>query len=117
MKTCYGIDLNDRLYYNRLGNLINQFYKILPIKENGEPTLQKYMMALQREMLGCKGLIESLDNDPQYVSLLSILQYMIDNECDVQTVRSDVFKAIAILKRMQAHFNDEAGGEPNGSVG
>ncbi len=117
MKTCYGIDVSDRLYYNRLGNLVNQFYKMLPLKEGGEPTLDKYMRALQREMLGCQGLIERLGDDPQYLSLLSILQYMIDHDCDVKTVRSDVFKAIGILKRMQQKLSTDAGGEAHGRVG
>lgn len=106
MMTSYGVDLNDRMFFNRLSGFVNQFYKILPIKENGEPTLVQYMKGLQREMLGCQALIVALHDDAQYLTLLSILQYMIDHECDVATVKSDVFKAINILKRMQKRFSD-----------
>ena len=56
-------------------------------------------------MLGCKSLILALENDAQYLTLLSILQYMIDHDCDVATVKSDVFKAIGIIKRMQAKLD------------
>ena len=105
MNTRYNIAVSDTMFYNRIGGLINQFYKILPIKESGEVTLQKYMESLQREMLGLKALIEVLDNDQQYLSLLSILQYLIDHDCDIPTVRSDVFKAINILKRFQQRFS------------
>lgn len=104
MMTCYGVKLDGAMLRDRLDRLINQFYKILPIKESGEPTLIQYMKSLQREMLGCKALIVALNNDAQYLSLLSILQYMIDNDCDVATIKSDVFKAINILKHMQKTY-------------
>ena len=101
----YDIDINDVMLKNKFNALVNQFYKILPIKESGEPSLLQYMKSLQREMLGCKSLILALENDAQYPTLLSILQYMIDHDCDVATVKSDVFKAIGIIKRMQAKLD------------
>jgi len=104
MMTRYGIEVSDVMFSKRLGGLVNQFYKILPIKENGEPTLQKYMESLQREMVGLYELMTALDDDPQYLSLLSILQYMIDHDCDVATVKTEVFKSISILKRLQKRF-------------
>lgn len=105
MMSKYDLDINDAMFKNKLDALVNQFYKILPIKESGEPSLLLYMKSLQREMLGCKSLILALENDAQYLTLLSILQYMIDNDCDVATIKSDVFKAIRIIKRMQAKLD------------
>lgn len=105
MMSKYDIDINDVMLKNKFNALVNQFYKILPIKESGEPSLLQYMKSLQREMLGCKSLILALENDAQYLTLLSILQYMIDHDCDVATVKSDVFKAIGIIKRMQAKLD------------
>ena len=105
MKTSCDIELDNELFAKKLHAFVNQFYKILPIKESGEPSLPQYMKSLQREMLGCRSLILALENDAQYLSLLAILQYLIDNDCDVATVRSDVFKAIGILKKMQARFS------------
>lgn len=105
MMSRYDIDVDDVMLKNKLDALVNQFYKILPIKESGEPSLPQYMKSLQREMLGCKSLILALENDAQYLTLLSILQYMIDHDCDVATVKSDVFKAIGIIKRMQAKLD------------
>lgn len=105
MKTKQGMDISKQMVSRRLSGLVNQFYKILPIKESGESTLQAYMSSLQREMLGCQSLILALGDDPQYLTLLSILQYMIDYECDVATVRSEVFKSISILKRMRDRYD------------
>lgn len=111
MMTSTGQRLSGRMVYAKLGGLVNQFYKILPIRESGEPSLGKYIKSLQREMIGFGELIRALDNDPQYLTLLAMLQYMGDHDCDVATVRSDVFKAIGILKRMQKRFDPGDGGE------
>ena len=117
MMTKYDIEISDQMFDKKMACFVNQFYKILPIKESGEPSLTQYMRSLQREMLGCKGLITALDNDAQYLSLLSILEYLIDNDCDVATVKSDVFRAIGIIKRMRAQYAKKAGGDSNERMG
>ena len=101
MKTIYGCDVSDQMVAKRVNALVNQFYKILPLKEEGESSLAKYMLSLQREMVGMKTLMVALDDDPQYLTLLSILQYLIDHDCDVATVKMEVFKAINVIKRLQ----------------
>ena len=110
MKTKYNIEVSNAMFINKLNVLVNQFYKILPIKESGEPSITQYLNGLLREMLGLKSLIQALDNDAMYMSLLSILQYLIDNDCDVATVKSDVFKSINILKKMISRFEKKTEG-------
>ena len=117
MKTKYDIEISDRMYEKKLAGLVNQFYKILPIREQEEPTLKQYLCSLQREMIGCKELMSILENDAQYLSLLSILEYMINHDCDIPTVRADVFRAIGIIKRMQVQFADKLGGGSHERVG
>ena len=102
-----GIELPNKMVSNYLGSLIGLFYKILPIKESGEPSLMKYMESLQREMIGCHDLIIALNNDELYLSLLSILQYLIDNDCDTGIVKTEVFKAINICKKLQRKYDAE----------
>lgn len=107
MMTSKGLELPNKAVQKYLRALIGQFYKILPIKESGEPSLSKYMDSLQREMIGCRGLIEALDYDELFLSLLSVLQYLIENECDVDIVRCEVFKAINICKKLQRKYGAE----------
>lgn len=104
MMTTYNIEVSDELFCRQMNDLVNRFYKILPIKENGEATLTQYQQSLLREMLGLQGLITALQYDDRYMSLLSILQYMIDHDPEVSVVRSDVFKAINILKSLKAKY-------------
>ena len=109
MNTVHNINVDKEMLRRRLSTLVNQFYKILPIKESGEPTLQKYMLSLQREMLGCQYLIIALQYDERYLTLMSILQYLIEVDCDVDVVRSEVFKCISILKKLSEKYGDKEG--------
>lgn len=101
------MELPTEMVSKYLNSLIGQFYKILPIKESGEPSLRKYMDSLQREMIGCKDLITALHNDELYLSLLAILQYLIENDCDTAVVKTEVFKSINICKKLQKKYGAE----------
>lgn len=86
-------------------NLVNAFYKILPMAENKEPTRYEYMRSLRREMLGMEGLIRALGRNTGFLSLLNILTYFIDNpDCEDDIIKSDVFKAISICKRIAKEY-------------
>lgn len=88
-----------------LGDLINKFYKIIPIKESGEGTLAQYMKGLAREMIGFRQMDSRMQNDHCYSTLLSILHYHInDTDADFAALKSDVFKAISLLKKMRKDY-------------
>lgn len=99
------IMLTDEQVGAYLGDLINKFYKIIPIKEGGEGTLAQYMKGLAREMIGFSAMESSLRNDHRYSTLLSILHYHInDTDADFATLKSDVFKAISLLKKIRKEY-------------
>lgn len=104
MKTNNGCNIPTEMVSNYLGGLVNQFFKILPIKESGEPSLNEFMKSLQLELIGHKSLMRYLNHDSMYMTLLSILQYMIDNDCDTPVVKREVFKAISICKKLQKKY-------------
>lgn len=106
MKTRYEIELSRELLLNKLDDMVNQFYKILPLYENKSPTLHSYMESFMRELLGNKNLINDLKNDGLYLTLLGTLQFLIDNDCEVRVVKSDVFKAISIIKKLQKKYGN-----------
>lgn len=94
------------LVKNYFDSLINCFFKILPIRESGEKTISTYLQSLKAEMLGCNNIIEGIHNDASYLTLISILQYFIDNpDCELSEVRREVFKAIRICNKISERYS------------
>lgn len=87
--------------------LINKTYKILPMKEEGSQTLKVYLEGLLRELVGNKELVSILTNEPQFISVLNSLQFLISEEYSVQVCKREVFKCIHILDHINtAYFKD-----------
>ena len=101
MRVLTGKELPDKLLDHYLKRLVGRFYKILPIKENNEDTLNSYMVSFQDELIGLNNVVELLHNDESYLSLIAILQYLIDHDCDICDVRREVFNAISICKSLR----------------
>lgn len=105
VETTAGMPIDAEVLHNYFRNLVNHFFKILPIREQNEESLTTYMQSLQAELLGCRGLVSAIQNDASYLTLLSILQYLIDNpECTVREVKREVFRAISICNKLKAQY-------------
>lgn len=105
IETAAGKPISSKLLHNYFRNLVNQFFKILPIRENEEASLSTYMRSLQIELLGCEEFVPGLGTDAAYLTLLVILQYLIDNpECTVREVKREVFRAISICNKLKASY-------------
>lgn len=105
VETTAGMPIEAEVLHNYFKNLVNHFFKILPIREQNEESLTTYMQSLQAELLGCKGLVSAIQNDASYLTLLSILQYLIDNpECTVREVKREVFRAISICNKLKVQY-------------
>ena len=105
VETTAGMPIDAEVLHNYFRNLVNHFFKILPIREQNEESLTTYMQSLQAELLGCTGLVSAIQNDASYLTLLSILQYLIDNpECTVREVKREVFRAISICNKLKAQY-------------
>lgn len=105
INTSAGIPVGAELIRNYFKSLVNKFFKILPIRENEEDTLQVYLRSLQIELLGNKEFIPGLSVNASYLTLLSILEYLIGNpECNVADVKREVFRAINICNKLKAIY-------------
>lgn len=106
--TSSGDFIDAKLLKNYFKKLVNSFFKILPMKENQEDSLDKYLRSLQRELIGCQSLITAIQEDSLYLTLLAILQYIIDHpDCSTKEVRRDVFRAISICNQLEATYFEE----------
>lgn len=109
LDTCAGKRVDARLVRNYFLALVDGFFKILPMKEAEEATLTVYMRSLQISMLGFKELINAIRYDAEYLSLLTILQFLIDNpSCEPQEVKREIFKAISTCKKLAKRYSESA---------
>lgn len=105
IETTVGKWIPDGMLRNYFEHLIDRFFKILPMWEDEEETLPIYIKSLQTELAGFKSLIIRLNNDFSMLTLLSILQFFIDNpDCPVGDVKREVFRAINICKNLQSRY-------------
>ena len=112
--TVCGDMISEKYIGNYVSSLVNCFYKILPMREDGEPSLQLYMEGLRRELIGCGALIPILGEEPMYSTLLCILQSFIDHpDTAIADVKRDVFRAITICKNLSGKIlrGEEIGDE------
>lgn len=99
----YG-QIPNELFNNYLKYLVNKMFKVLPMKEHEVKSLNSYLRSLQIELIGSTELIETLKNDPQFLSLMNTIQFFIDNEFNNQTCKREVFKCIHILEDLQKKY-------------
>ena len=110
LETVAGVPVSGVMLNRYFHSLINLFFKILPIWENGEPTIFTYMRSLQAELLGCNALIVATHEDPQILTLVSILQFLIDHpEKEPAFVRREVFRAISICEKLERRYTEGEG--------
>ncbi len=87
--------------------LINKTYKILPLKEENSKTLRLYLESFSRELIGNKDLISVLVNEPQFISVLNTIQYLIAEDYSIDTCKKEVFKCIRILESINKKYFEE----------
>lgn len=90
---------------NYLRSLVDRFFKILPLWEENEETLPAYLDSMLIELSGFRSLMFALHHDHEFVTLIAIIQYLIDNpETTKHTVRREVFRAISICNKLSAKY-------------
>jgi len=77
---CGGI--SDELFESYLDGLVGRFFKILALKDENSETLHIYIESFRNELLGSQRLILLLKNDSRFMSLISTLQFFLDNNFD-----------------------------------
>lgn len=105
VETVVGVPVNALFLHNYFNSLINRLFKILPMKEEDNESLQDYIASVQLELLGCDAFIEALHSDGSFISLLSILQAIKDNpDYSVRKVRREVFHLISLCTRLSSLY-------------
>lgn len=114
VKTSIGAEVSEALLRNYFDALVNQIYKILPMREHESKTLDRYVRRLCAEIIGGFELYPHLGEDSYYASLLNILQYLRTHgmESSVDQTRQLVFEGIHICEKLRERYAEKAG-EPD----
>ena len=104
--TSLGLPLSSGLLENYFRTLVNQVYKILPMRESKTDSLQKYVWRLSAELIGGTGLYPELQEDSYFASLLNILQYLSDHsmDCSIDKTKQLVFEGIHICEKLSERY-------------
>lgn len=94
-------------FCNYFNFLINKTYKILPMKEENSRTLKLYLESYLRELVGNQELVHVLVNEPQFITVLNTIQFLISEEYTVDVCRKEVFKCIRILEQINKKYFKE----------
>lgn len=103
MQVNYSILPNESManYYEFL---INKVFKTLPMKEECNPDLGKYLESLKREIIGNMTLVNNLKFDGYFIALLNKIQFLISENYDNTVCRKTVFECIDLVKKLQSEY-------------
>lgn len=96
-----------QLISNYFEALKGQFFKILPMAENKEPSRLVHINSFMSELIGLDSLVEFLHCDARFVSLIAVLRFLADNpETEIKTIRREVFKACSICDTLSKVYGN-----------
>ncbi len=90
----------NQYFANYFKFLIGRVWKILPMQEEGNVHLKKYMESLQRELIGNMNLVESLKSNGYFITLLNKIEFLISGEYDHSVCRKEVFECIGLVEKI-----------------
>ena len=97
----YNVQINNKDISNRLQNLINQIYKLLPSREQGVDW-EKPLQTIIQELIGIQRLMNGGYSDI-FFPLLSKLEglYSLVNQNDFLCYRRTIFECLGLMNNFQ----------------
>jgi len=99
------INMDSTLFDSYLEITKNRIFKILPLLEDKNEGLYHYIDSLLFEIYGLQYVINGVKDSHNYLSLLctleSILDEVIVRERDLKFIRSEIFRSIGTVEKLQ----------------
>lgn len=101
----YEIPKDSTLFQNYLEVLKNRVFKILPLFEEQNEGLFHYINSLLFELYGLQYCITGIKDSSNYLSILATLEAILDEiivkEKDIKFIRSEIFRLIGLIEKIQ----------------
>jgi hypothetical protein len=108
------IQKSSRLFASYLESLVDRTFKILPLHEENNDGVYKYIQSLAHELYGLQEVIQGLDVDTDFITLLATFEALSDDVLlfeESELIKREVFKAINIVKRMHEKVTTTESGD------
>lgn len=96
--------MRSKVYEIYIKTLIPKIYKALPLYEEKNDGLPRYIASLILEIEGALYYVESASDQQEVVSIIAILESVYDislfEDVLVEDMKSEVFKCLSIIKRL-----------------
>lgn len=96
MMTKYNVEINNVIINKSLHRLVNQTYKLLPMREEGS-NWEKPLKTIMEQLMGMKRLFDY--KQQIYFSLLSKMEglFELTSDKDFETYRRTIFECLGLL--------------------
>lgn len=96
--------MHNEVYKIYIKTLISKTYKILPLYEEKNDGLPRYVASLILEIEGALYYVEDTSDQQEVVSIIATLESVYDislfEDVLVEDMKSEVFKCLSIVKRL-----------------
>lgn len=84
-----------------LDGLINKLFKIIPLKENNDKNLDRYIDSLCVDLLGSSFTFRELLKNQNYITIVNTIEYLRVYEYDFVKCKREVFKCISLVEKIK----------------
>jgi len=95
--------ISEQLCENYMSILIDGIFKILPLKEENNPTVEEYISSLISEMVGFKNIVDVINNDGRYLKVICSLESIM-NCTNIVFCKKEIFKCINIIDKLKYKY-------------
>ena len=99
------INRDGELFQNYLESLKGRIFKILPLVEQQNAGVSKYLNSLLFELSGLENVIGKLHNNYNYIILIATLDEVYSEvlmgDYDLSVIRSEIMKSINVVEKLQ----------------
>jgi hypothetical protein len=99
------ISRDSTLFDNYLEVSKNRVFKILPLLEESNEGVNHYVESLLFELYGLQNVVSGVKESHHYLALLcgleSIFSKIATKEKDLKFIRSEIFKLLGLIKKLQ----------------
>jgi len=93
------------LFENYLETTKSRVFKILPLLEERNEGVFRYIDSLLFELYGIQYVVQEIKDSTPYLSVLATLESILDETIvetkDFKFIRSEIFKTITLIERLQ----------------